>query len=70
MITIFARNMLTAQGVKLTDEQRAQLTARADRVRAIMTAYEGTLVTDRQVFNLPVVDPSTGANIGLMTFWF
>lgn len=47
-LTIYAMNMIYAQGVKLTAEQRAELSARADRYRAILGTDE------KQSFQVPV----------------
>lgn len=66
---IIARDMLTAQGFTLSAEERAELIARADKVRRIISAAEGYACTDRQSMNVPVHTPE-GASIGYMTYWF
>lgn len=65
---IIAQDMLTAQGVDLTSEQRAELVERTDRMRRIITAETGYVCTDRQRLNIPVNTPD-GAYIGYLTFW-
>lgn len=65
---IIARDMLTAQGFELDPAERAELAARANRCRRIITAATGYVCTDKQVMNIPVQTPE-GAHIGLMTYW-
>jgi len=65
---ITARDMLTAQGVELSADQRAELAARADKCRRIITAATGYVCTDKQSFNIPVNTPE-GAYIGYLTYW-
>lgn len=65
---ITARDMLTAQSVELNEEQRAELTARANKCRRIITAATGYVCTDKQSLTIPVNTPE-GAYIGYMTYW-
>lgn len=68
-MTITAQDMLTAQSVELTDDQRAELVERANKCRRIITAATGYVCTDKQSINIPVNTPE-GAYIGYMTYWF
>jgi IMP dehydrogenase/GMP reductase len=62
MVKIFAKSMLTADGT-LTAEQRAELTARADKVRVILGE------TAKQTINVPVFDCyAPDVKIGYMTY--
>lgn len=65
---ITARDMLTAQGFEMNSAERAELVARADKCRRIVTAATGYVCTDKQVFNIPV-NTSEGAYIGYLTYW-
>jgi hypothetical protein len=67
-MTIIARDMLTAQGAELTAENRAELVARAEKCRRIITAATGYVCTDKQSFNIPVNTPQ-GEYIGYLTYW-
>lgn len=68
MFTVTARDMLTAQGVEITAEQRAELTERCDRQRRIITAASGYVCTDKQSMLVNVYTPE-GARIGYLTYW-
>jgi hypothetical protein len=64
---IIARDMYAAQGFTLTADERAELTARADKVRGIISAVEGHACTDRQAINVPV-QTASGESIGYLTY--
>ena len=66
---IIARDMYAAQGFTLSTQERAELTARANKVRGIISAVEGYACTDRQAINLRVETPE-GAHIGYLTYRF
>jgi hypothetical protein len=67
-MVIIARDMLTSQAVELTADQRAELVARADKCRRIITAATGYVCTDKQSMTIPVNTPE-GAYIGYITYW-
>lgn len=62
MVEIYAKDMLYAQGFKLSDEQRAELKAGADRFRNL------TGETDLTAMNVPVRDIYTESVIGYLTY--
>lgn len=64
---VIARDMYAAQGFVLSAQERAELTARADKVRRIMSAVEGYAVNDKQDMNVRVETPD-GAHIGYLTY--
>jgi hypothetical protein len=68
MITITARDMLTAQAAQLTAEERAELVERCERQRRIITAATGYVCTDKQSI-LVNVHTAEGARIGYLTYW-
>lgn len=62
MIAIIAKDMYAAQGYRLTADDRADLQACADKIRAI------TGETGPQMINVPVRDIYGGVIIGYMGY--
>lgn len=61
-VTIYARDMLTAQGVTLSAEDRAHLKAKADKFRMI------TGTTAKTNIGVPVRDVYSNALIGRLDY--
>jgi len=68
MFNVIAHDMLTAQAVELTTEQRAELVKRCDRQRRFATAASGYVCIDKQSMQVNVYTPE-GARIGYLTYW-
>lgn len=60
-ITVYANDMLTAQGATLEPEHRAELVAKADRFRQITGTTEPTLM-------MVPVKTTGGAHIGYLNY--
>ena len=68
MVEVIARDMLTAQGVELDTEQRAELVERCDRQRRIITAASGYVCIDKQSIQVNVYTPERH-RVGYLTYW-